>query len=219
MNYDRFNSLKFRVNNKRNEINNIKEVNKTSEKLTAQSNEIGIKLKQSMQYYRILEKVLLATKKEDNRFKQDRLAYLEEEIKKPQENIFDTDSFDIKLTPDTYRNKPIVKLKISQNGAKYTNPKNSSGGLGQQLISFSSSMTILTLLGKNKAFIDEAFGASSTENLGKVGNILEPYPRSGMQIILISQSGALYQDLPRREIKIVRENDEARVVSTTDWGE
>ena len=31
MNYDRFNSLKFRVNNKRNEINNIKEVNKTSE--------------------------------------------------------------------------------------------------------------------------------------------------------------------------------------------
>ena len=218
MNYERFERLTIILNSKKSEIEAIKESNKKVESLSQQSAELELAKNKMALYVRALEVILLATKREDGNFKSNRLGYLKDKIKSEQERIFE-DTFDIELKPVLIRNKRLAKLRISINGGKFTNPVNSSGGLSQQLISSSSSLAVLELLNKNKVFIDEAFNASSTENLSNVGEMLRPYPDKGVQIILISQSGALYQDLPRREINLDRQNDEAVVVSVTDWGE
>ena len=218
MNYERFERLSIILNSKKSEIEAIKESNKKVEALSKESAELEVAKSKIAMYARALENILLATKKEDGSFKSKRLGYLKDKIKSEQERIFD-DTFEVELKPKLVRNKRLAKLRISINGGKFTNPVNSSGGLSQQLISSSSSLAVLELLKKNKVFIDEAFNASSTENLSNVGEMLRPYPDKGVQIVLISQSGALYQDLPRREIILERQNDEARLVSSTDWGE
>lgn len=218
MNYERFERLNIILSSKKSEIEAIRESNKKVETLSRESADLELSKCKVSTYIRALEKILLATKKEDSSFKATRLNYLKAKIKSEQERIFD-DTFDVELKPDLVRNKRVAKLRISINGGKLTNPVNSSGGFGQQLISSSGSLAVLELLNKNKVFIDEAFNASSTENLSHVGEMLKPYPENGVQIILISQSGALYQDLPRREIILERSNDEARLVSVKDWGE
>ena len=218
MSYDRFERLKILVASRKQELKAIKESNEKVESLSKESADLEVAYNKISIYLRTLEKILLSTKTEDNNFKKKRLGYLKEKIKCEQERIFD-DSFEVELNPKNVRNKLVAKLRLSRNGKKFTNPINSSGGLSQQLISSSSSLAVLELLNKNKVFIDEAFGASSTENLSKIGEMLRPYPERGVQLILISQSGALYQDLPRREIMLDRVNDKALIVSIKDWGE
>ena len=67
--------------------------------------------------------------------------------------------------------------------------------------------------------MDEAFSASSPENLTKAGKVLESLLKKNFQVILIEQTNEIYKDLPRREIILEKEpiKDEVIVKSITDY--
>lgn len=217
--YDKLNNLDSKLSEKRFRIEMIKRDNERSEEIRIELEKNEKYLLSAKNYLRCLNTVLDIVKKEDSNFKQRRLGYLEDTIKDKLDYVYTEDSFTPKIIFKVERNKPRVKLKISKNNGKFTNPVNSEGGLAQQIVNFSSSMSIVSILQKNKFYIDEAFGASSPDNLEKLGRVLEGYSSKGMQLFLISQGSSLYQDLPRREIHLKSIENKVSVSEIIDWGE
>lgn len=169
-------------------------------------------------YVNILKNLLLSAKKQDNEYKLRRKVYIEDMIKSNLDFIFPQENIEVSLNIETERNKQKIKLKLKEeNDTAFRSPKNSSGGLAQQLISFSSSMGIINLLGKHKFFIDEAFGNGDPENKEKLSKLLESYSKDN-QIFMISQGDELYKNIPHREIKLEKINNKVKCISIKDYG-
>lgn len=172
----------------------------------------------SKSYVNLLKNILLSAKKQDNDYKLRRKAYIEDMIKSNLDFIFPQENIEVSLKIETERNKQKIKLKLKEEkDTAFRNPKNSSGGLAQQLISFSSSMGIINLLGKHKFFIDEAFGNGDPENKEKLSKLLESYSKDN-QIFMISQGDELYKNIPHREIKLEKINNKVKCISIKDYG-
>ena len=120
---------------------------------------------------------------------------------------------------DYSRNNQRVKLTLVDPSGEERNPRMSEGMMLQQLISFSSAVGLTECMNGNKIYMDEAFSASSPENLTKVSALLQTLIDRDFQIILIEQEDDIYKDLPRREIRLFKDPilKEAQVVSTTDY--
>ncbi|MGL4949229.1 MAG: hypothetical protein ACRC5M_02515 [Anaeroplasmataceae bacterium] len=161
--------------------------------------------------------MLERAKKEDNDFKDRRLKFIQDGIRGDMTRIFPNENTVPTLEYRTLRGKRKARLVLVDKYGKRRAPKNSASGLMKQLISFTGSISTGTLIGSNKFFIDEAFGASSVENKGKLGTIIGEFTDKGLQIILISQSGELYQDLDRREHLLVKTGDMVKLIDVKDW--
>lgn len=203
---DRYKTLLFKNQALKNKISNAEESNRKHEEYKNKYNKLSTVLQSGENYQNILECLLLRCKVEDTKFKEERLHFLEEAIQEGFDYIFPNENITPKLEYVPFRGKNVASLKLlvpnpSTTEQDYLQPKNASG-LQKQLIAFTGAATVCDLLGLNKIFVDEAFNNSSTENKFKLGKVLEMFKDKGMQIFLISQDVALYQDLPRREIHI-----------------
>lgn len=166
--------------------------------------------------YKIFINLLVS---EDNAFKEKRLRYLEAYIDKNLEIIFPNENFKSKIDFDYSYNNQKVALYLIDNEGKVRIPSVCEGSFLQQLIGFSAAVGIIECLGSNKLYMDEAFSASSMENLSKISGLLKKLLEAGSQIIIIEQKDDIFKDLPRREINIEKDaiNGFVKVVNTTDY--
>lgn len=199
---------------KKESLKNTEENNKTYLEYKAKYNEYNDKIDTLNLYMKTLSLILDRAKIEDNNFKQRRLLFIEEMIKSNLDYIFPLDNLNPKLELKSYRGKNIASLKFVDKNGKTRSIANSASGLMKQLITFTGSMSVCKILGCNKIFIDEAFGASSPENKSKIGKIIDKFVNEDdIQVVLISQGVEIYQDIvPRREIHLEKKN--GRVVQT-----
>lgn len=159
------------------------------------------------EYKNKLNSILNAVEKEDAEFKDRRLNYIKSIIESNLDFIFPEKEFSIKIVPKIIRGKAKSGLALFDKYGHELDPEENEGGLLQELLAFSSSLTIISLLGGTSFFIDEAFGASSMKNKPKLGNIINHYIDEGLQILLVSQSPSLYDFLDRREINLKLNED------------
>ena len=82
----------------------------------------------------------------------------------------------------------------------------------KDLIAFTSAIKVLELVGSKTFYIDEAFSHASLSNKEKMGNVIGSYIDEGLQMILISQSAECYQNLPRKEFYLVKEDNVCKLV-------
>lgn len=160
---------------------------------------------------------ILAT--EDNAFKKKRLRYLEAYIDRNLEIIFPNEGFKSKIYFDYSYNKQKVALYLIDRYGKVRIPSVCEGSLLQQLIGFSAAVGIVECLGANKLFMDEAFSASSMENLTKISALLKKLIEEDFQILIIEQKNDIFKDLTRREINIAKDaiKESVQVLSITDY--
>ena len=200
----------------------FEEAKKTNEQLTnlkARLNqvlELKNEVEQSYYDFDLLAKIC---KEEDKNYKNRRLAFIENNIEKDIDLIFPNEGFKPKISCDVkYNNDTAVFTLLSRTG-RVSTQKKSEGRLCRQLISFSATKVISECFNLNKLYIDEAFTASSRENLTKISGILKTALDAGKQIILIEQEDGSYKDLPRREISIEKNplSLETQIVSVKDY--
>ena len=67
--------------------------------------------------------------------------------------------------------------------------------------------------------MDEAFSASSMENLTKISSLLKKLIEEDFQILIIEQKNDIFKDLPRREINIAKDaiKESVKILSVTDY--
>lgn len=166
----------------------------------------------------MLENILVFAKSSDAKYKEKRISFIEDTLASHLDKLFPGE-FTPKLLPQVIRNKKTMKLiLVDQNGKAHT-PKMSAGGMMKSLITFASCISVINLLGTKIIFIDEAFGNGSETKKAEMGDILLSYLNAGVQMIIVSQSSSLYQDLPRREINLRKDSLTQSVVieSMEDW--
>lgn len=203
---------------KRCEIDEIKRENARVEYLNLRIQNTTEANSNLTNYIKTLDNILLRSKEQDIKYKNDRIGSIEDNVKDGIDLIYPNDDFGVKITYSNERNKSRSRLHLIDSEGYTRNPKNTEGGLMKQLIGFSSSMSVVTLLNTMKFYIDEAFGAGSPENRAKVGQIINNFLNKEVQMFLVSQSPEVYQDIPRREIHLIRERNQTRVREVIDWG-
>lgn len=156
--------------------------------------------------------------KENEDFRTRRLDLLSIQISDILEKVFKERAATAKVSCN-FNRKNSVRVTLTDSLGYTFNPAMCKGMLAQYLISFSSASCITKTLGINSLFIDEAFGASSMDNLPVVGELVGNMIKDGTFIILVSQNPALYRDLPRREIHLLSdvENNCAKIIKVIDY--
>lgn len=189
-------------------IAKAKAANENKNKLYAQQSELKELLKNLDAYVGTLKVIQSRAVKETDDFRTGRLGFLSEEITESLSQIFPEDNFEAKVTC-SFNRKNSAKLTITDGAGSVFAPSMCSGKLQQYLISFSSISCITRTLGIKVLYVDEAFGASSMDNLPKIGECLERMvEESGMQIVLVSQNPCLYQNIKgRREIHLTTDRE------------
>lgn len=148
---------------------------------------------------------------ETNKYKQNRLSYVEHFIDEKLDIVFPDENFSSKIVIDNKYGSNIAYLTLLKPNGKSRMPTASEGKMCQQLLSTNTAIALVKCLGINRLFLDEAHSASSPKNLTKVGDMLKELVGSGIQIILIEQKSEVYKDLPRREIYITKNPTEEAV--------
>lgn len=200
------------------ELERAKINNQQREKLLASRNETAELLRDIIEYQGDLKRFFEAVNTEDREFKNRRITFINGLITEALSIIFPEDSFRAELRCDFYRKSDVSLVLLDRNGNEMI-PDVCSGKLQQYLITFAAISGIARGLGVNNLFVDEAFGVAALDILGDIGVIIGELVKNGMQIIMIAQNPAVYQDIPRREIVMRKDAklDKVEICSVTDY--
>ena len=157
--------------------------------------------------------------REDNSYRERRINYITSYIDNNLETIFPNEGFKSKIYFDYKHKAQRVKLTLIDKLGVERNPRITEGMMLQQLISFSASIGLCECMMQRKIYMDEAFSASSPENLTKVSKLIKSLIEKDFQVILIEQKDDIYKDLPRREINLIKSEiqDSVVIFSTVDY--
>lgn len=153
------------------------------------------------EYMSDLKMISETTDSVDRDFKKRRLSFVNGIITEALDEIFPQEGLQARLDCDFNRKTEAV-LELKDKHGNLLDPDMCSGKLQQYLISFSAVAGIVEGLGIHNIYVDEAFGVASADILGDIGQIIKKHIDKGMQIVLVAQNPALYQDLPRKEIHL-----------------
>lgn len=188
------------------------------EELQVEQKRVNTLIKDLSTYTASLSQLGVAASKESNEFKNKRIEFLNGVLTEALQQLFPDDGFQAKVSFDFNRSDK-AELELVDSAGHVHTASMCEGQLLQYAISFSAVSWILKALGKNVLFVDEAFGASDMDRLPMLGDIIAKLAESGMQVILIGQNPALYENVPRREFWLSKnlETNAVRLDKVEDW--
>lgn len=148
---------------------------------------------------------------ESNAYKARRIKFLEEYIERNLAEIFPDEEFQCKIHYEKKNGKPKAYLSLIDRNGEERMPRMSEGKLCRQLVSYSACIAMCECTNNKKLYMDEAFYASSPENLAKISKVLKNLIDKDFQIILIAQTDDIYKDIPHREITLEKDLIENKV--------
>lgn len=195
----RIQACKSRLNARKEDLQLAKQTNSRLKELHRERENLE-KLKSANKQYldaiKLTQKVSL---KEYSNFKTNRLKFLESCIDKNLLEIFPHKMLRSKINFVEGDKNAVLTLTDADGNIRI--PSMTEGGLAQELIGFTSAASVLECTGASIFYFDEAFAMSSMQNKDALGKLVYRYVQEkGVQIIMISQSPLLYENLTRREI-------------------
>lgn len=187
-------------------IETAKETNKRIEKIQKKLDYVNTLQNSVNTYLSNLRYLLKVVNVEEVSFRERRLAYLNENVTEALAQIFPEEHFTAYIDCNTTRGKNYAQLVLKDRDGIERMPFIQEGKMCQYLISFAVIKGVTAALGSNNIYVDEAFGAASSDNIQKVGPILKELADNGTQIILVSQNASLYENIPHREICFHKDN-------------
>lgn len=187
--------------------------NSSRQRLLAKQTEVSQLIDDTKCYLSVLRLIQSRCIKENDDFKTRRLNLLNVEITDALEKVLPGKKFIANVRCDFNRKQRVVTTLTDAKGNEFS-PKMSNGKLVQYLTTFSGVSCLVKTLGIKSLYVDEAFGASSMNNLPIVGDYVKELVDSGIQVVLVSQNPSLYEGVPRREICLAPVVGEGRSVVT-----
>ena len=156
---------------------------------------------------------------EGNEYKKRRIDFLEKYIGENLAEIFPDEEFQCKINYEKKNGKAKASLTLIDRNGEERLPRMSEGKLCRQLVSYSACIAMCECTDNKKLYMDEAFYASSPENLAKISGLLKRLIKEDFQIILIAQTDDIYKDIPHREITLEKDllENKVNIVSIIDY--
>ena len=199
-------------------MESIKVNNARAASLQEEIDELNQYIELGSVYSSVLHNTLTVTKDKYSKFQSSRIKFLEVALEDNISYLFPDRGFIPKIEYEIFRNKIISKLTLIDTDKNVRFPEITEGDFLQQLIGYTSSITILKLLKCKTFYIDEAFSNASGKSKEKMQPIIYDYTaKDGLQTIMISQSSECYEDLPRREFRLNYDDGQCKLIKTIDY--
>ncbi|MFQ9249550.1 MAG: hypothetical protein ACLR3R_20090 [Clostridium paraputrificum] len=209
---DRLNSLRTAYVNYVKDLEVIKTNNARASYLQEQMKSVDDYLDIAPTYVSALNSILMTTKDEYSKYQSNRVAFIENSLAEILALLFPNEFFIPKLNYSLERRNIRCELIFTDADGNERHPRITEGDFMKDLIAFTSAIKVLELVGSKTFYIDEAFSHASLSNKEKMGNVIGSYIDEGLQMILISQSAECYQNLPRKEFYLVKEDNVCKLV-------
>ena len=214
----RLNKIRNRCNSLHYTVETLKRNKERADSLQQEIDSRNQLISLSSLYLEILGNVLLKTRERYSSYQKDRIKFLEVCLESNIAFLFPDRGFVPHIDYNIVRKKIKSKLILTDPDNNVRTPEITEGDFLQQLIGYTSSISILKLLNCKTFYIDEAFSNASAVSKEKMQPIIYNYTvRDGLQTIMISQSNECYADLPRREFHLKYEDNECKLVDVIDY--
>lgn len=202
-----------------NELERAKMNNAKLERLQSLAREADRVLHVVTEYYTSLECVETAVIREAKEYQNRRVDHLNAVITEAVNEIFPNDDYVAKLNCEYLRSDSARLRLVDKYGNEHI-PAICEGKCMQYVISFASVSAITKGLGCNALFVDEAFGVANVSRMSDIGKLIQKNIDSDMQLVLIAQNNALYNELQRHEIHLhteyVSDSETGHVIVTKE---
>lgn len=196
----------------------IKKNKERADSLKAKLDSVNEVISLSEFYVNSLHNILITTKDKYSKYQKLRVNFAENSLKENMDILFPDRGFTPIINYEFSRNNVKTSLVLVDKNGNTRTPKITEGGFLQQLIGYTSAISILRLLNSKTFYIDEAFSQASSENKEAMQNIIYGYTKNDkIQTILISQSPECYYQLPRREFNLEFRDGKAVLASVKDY--
>lgn len=151
----------------------------------------------------------LAITKQEGEWRDSVLAVLSSEIANDLAFVYPEDGYQVTLSSRVLRGKIHINATVTSTFAKDFPGKirGTQGRLFQQVVSSSALIGVMSLLGINTIYMDEAFSGSSKKNVKKLNKLLLHLKERGFNLILIAQDLTMAEGLPANRMFLSRSID------------
>lgn len=214
----RLNRIRNMANSQNLNIQIIKKNKERADALKEKLDSVNEIISLSEFYVNSLHNILITTKDKYSKYQKLRVNFAENSLKENIDILFPDRGFSPVINYEFSRNNVKSSLVLVDKNGNTRTPRITEGGFLQQLIGYTSAISILRLLNSKTFYIDEAFSQASSENKEAMQNIIHEYTKNDkIQTILISQSPECYYQLPRREFHLEFVDGRAVLSSVKDY--
>lgn len=142
------------------------------------------------------------------------LELIESEIATDLAFVYPADGYQVNLDSRVLRGKIHIDATVTSTFAKDIPGKirGTQGRLFQQVVSFSSLIAVMLLLGVKTIYVDEAFSGSSKKNVKKLNKLLLSLEERGFNLMLIAQDISMAEGLPANRMFLSRTVDNKTII-------
>lgn len=137
-------------------------------------------------------------------FKKDRYNEISDRAENNLSKVFPNDNFQVYLEPRIYGKNNEVRLLLGKNGRMFP-MKMQNGRFLRQVTSFSVNTTIQELKNCCPVLMDEALSSGDFESTSTMSLVIKGLIDKGVQMILTEHKPELYNNLPRLQVNLVRD--------------
>lgn len=158
------------------------------------------------QSLKVLENIIAEREKE---WRDTVLRMLEAEIAQDLAFVYPEDGYSVTLVPRVLRGKVHIDATASSyfTGKMLGDVADSQGRLFQQVVSFAALIVIMTILGVETMYIDEAFSGASKRNIARVNKLLQSIKDRGFNLVLIAQDISIARNIEANTLILSRSLD------------
>lgn len=172
-----------------------------------------------VQYHNSYKNMLKLTLSQAQAYRNNQISFLERRIEENLRVIFPEENFKVQIEFYVERDKPMAELYVGRD--KLLPPKTQNGRFVRQLIGLTVIYTVNQILGSEHIFMDEATSSGDKVSMRDLAPILEDIRHASIQILLIEHKDEMFQDIPRREIRLQKNRrsgyiDKIEYVEVTD---
>lgn len=151
---------------------------------------------------------------EESKWREAILSILETEIVTDLAYVFPNDGYNVKLTPRVLRSKIHIEASVSStfSGDLPGRIRGTQGRIFQQVVSFAALIGVMSLLGIDTVYEDEAFSGSSKRNVKKLNSLLLSLKKRGFNLILIAQDTSMADGIDANRLILHRSLDNKTTV-------
>lgn len=151
-------------------------------------------------------------------FKKDRYNEISDRAEESLSKVFPNDNFKVFLQPRIYGVNNEVRLLLGKEGRLFP-MKMQNGRFLRQVTSFSVNTTIQELKDCCPVLMDEALSSGDFESTSTMALVIQGLIDKGIQMILTEHKPELYNNLPRLQINLVRDEvlDKVTEVKVSDF--
>lgn len=162
-----------------------------------------------------LKSLDLAIAGQESAWRESVLSVLSSEIVNDLAFVYPSDGYQVNLSAKVSRGKIHISATVTSTFAKDFpgKIKGTQGRLFQQVVSFSTLIGVMDLLGVKTIYMDEAFSGSAKKNIDKLNKLLLSLEQRGFNLVIIAQDITMAEGIPANRMFLSRSIDNKTTIS------